>query len=626
MEKKPISHSAFLSLRALIALLLCASVCFTAVGTEPAFLHPEARAKVSNPARDGLTFAERVLYQRAIEEVYWRHRIWPKENPNPKPSLDAVMSHAQMERKVEDYLSKSQALQDYWQRPITAEQLQTEIDRTAQHTKRPEVLRELFEALGNNPFVIAECLARPIVAERLAAYPTVAAGVSRAPTRLSIADTAASTEKRLRAPTNQDRTAYILPEISAAPDCSDDTWIATTTLNAPDARDGHTAVWTGSEMIIWGGAFLDNAGYHFFNTGGSYNPATDSWTATITTNAPIARWLHAAVWTGSEMIIWGGGDGTDFLNTGGRYNPTSDSWTATSTTSAPAARVYHTAVWTGSQMIVWGGYNYTNLRMNSGGRYDPSTDTWIATSITSAPEARWAHTAEWTGTEMIVWGGTNRTIYLNTGSRYNPATDTWVATGVPNDVLGRASHTAVWTGDEMIVWGGADSTFSDCNTGGRYSPSTDNWVATSIGNAPSPRDSHTAIWNGSEMVVWGGIFCCPAIDFNTGGRYNPGIDSWASTSTVNAPFARENHTTVWTGSEMIVWGGYNYTNNLFFNSGGRYCAQSGPTATPTPTATATPSSTTTPTPTATPTSTPRPTPTPRIAPTPRGRPTPRPRS
>ena len=39
----------------------------------------------------------------------------------------------------------------------------------ARNTKQPEVLRELFEALGNDPFVIAECLARPAVAERLVA-------------------------------------------------------------------------------------------------------------------------------------------------------------------------------------------------------------------------------------------------------------------------------------------------------------------------------------------------------------------------------------------------------------------------------------------------------------------------
>src|SRR4030095_1936993 len=114
-----------------------------------------------------LSFAERVAYQQAIEEVYWRHRIWPKERPDPKPSLDAVMSQAQLEKKVTDYLHNSQALEDYWQQPIGAEQLQAELDRMAQHTKQPEVLRELFEALGNDPFLIAECLARPALAERL---------------------------------------------------------------------------------------------------------------------------------------------------------------------------------------------------------------------------------------------------------------------------------------------------------------------------------------------------------------------------------------------------------------------------------------------------------------------------
>src|SRR5438128_11971886 len=126
----------------------------------PSF-RPEAKAKAANSAVAGLTFAERLAYQRAIEEVYWRHRIWPKERPDPKPSLDAVMSQAQLEKKVADYLRNSQALEDYWQRPITAEQLQAEMDRMAQHTKRPKMLRETFQALGNDPSLIAEWLARP---------------------------------------------------------------------------------------------------------------------------------------------------------------------------------------------------------------------------------------------------------------------------------------------------------------------------------------------------------------------------------------------------------------------------------------------------------------------------------
>src|SRR5437667_5394912 len=106
-------------------------------------------------------------------------------------------------------------------------------------------------------------------------------------------------------------------------------------------------------MIVWGGGDSTN---NYFNTGSKYDPSTDSWTATSATNAPDARASHTAVWTGSEMIAWGGYDGSSFLNTGGRYNPGADSWTDTSTTNAPAGRQEHTAVWTGSEMIVWGEY------------------------------------------------------------------------------------------------------------------------------------------------------------------------------------------------------------------------------------------------------------------------------
>jgi hypothetical protein len=88
-----------------------------------------------------LTFADRVAYQHAIEEVYWRHRDWPRADGSSKPSLDHVMSQTQMEKKVEDYLRNSQALEDYWQQPITPKQLQAEMDRMAGHTKRPEVKR-----------------------------------------------------------------------------------------------------------------------------------------------------------------------------------------------------------------------------------------------------------------------------------------------------------------------------------------------------------------------------------------------------------------------------------------------------------------------------------------------------
>jgi hypothetical protein len=280
-------------------------------GTLLVFLRPEAPAKVSHPAAAGLTFAERVAYQRAIEDVYWRHRIWPKERPDSKPSLDVVMSQGQLENKVAGYLRDSRALEDYWQKPISGEQLQAEMDRMARHTKQPDVLRELFEALGNDPAAIAECLARPILAERLIADLSMRDEAGRFGSRRT------DGLRTMPVATTLGQVAYSLPKIANADDrlCIDDTWTATSTTNAPESRYGHTALWTGSEMIVWGGL----ASPTYFNTGGRYNPGTDGWTATNTSNVPSARYAHTAVWTGSKMIVWGGTNDTTSFNTGGRY-------------------------------------------------------------------------------------------------------------------------------------------------------------------------------------------------------------------------------------------------------------------------------------------------------------------
>src|ERR1041385_5763192 len=110
--RKLIGQSGFFTPRLVTALVLSLGACLIASRTLPAFLQGDAATK-SSPRT--LSFAERVAHQRAIEDVYWRHRIWPKERPDTKPSLDAVMSQAQLERKVADYLRNSQALEDYWQ-------------------------------------------------------------------------------------------------------------------------------------------------------------------------------------------------------------------------------------------------------------------------------------------------------------------------------------------------------------------------------------------------------------------------------------------------------------------------------------------------------------------------------
>jgi N-acetylneuraminic acid mutarotase len=341
-----------------------------------------------------------------------------------------------------------------------------------------------------------------------------------------------------------------------------DTWMPTSGVNAPSPRFAHTAVWTGSAMIVWGGG--DARTFSYVNTGGRYDPDTDTWTSTATVNAPDARAYHSAIWTGSRMVVWGGDlRNVSYVNSGGRYDPATDAWTPTSLINAPSPRGGHSAVWTGSLMVVWGGTT-AGSHLNTGGRYDVITDTWTPTVTNSAPSLRTLHTAVWTGNLMVVWGGVGGGSYFSSGGRYDPVLDTWSPTSTINAPSPRARHTAVWTGDLMIVWGGTSGS-SFLGTGGRYDPVADTWFSTATISAPSPRAYHSAIWTGSRLIIWGGF---AGSRLNTGGRYDPASNTWTSTSTTNAPPARMRHTAVWTDDIMIVWGGFG--NGSYLSSGGRY--------------------------------------------------------
>jgi hypothetical protein len=329
-------------------------------------------------------------------------------------------------------------------------------------------------------------------------------------------------------------------------------WTPTSFINAPSGRAYHTAVWTGSEMIVWGGFDASGA----LGTGGRYNPATNSWAPVSIVNAPAVGAGHTAVWTGTEMLVWGPS------NVGARYNPASDKWT--SMAPGPGARSYHAAVWTGSEMIIWGGQDASFSYLNTGSRYNPSTDNWTPTSTMNAPQGHRTPPAVWTGTEMIVWGTAVSPASIG---RYSPATDTWQAGSSWREAEG---VTRVWAAPEMIVWGGRFVT-QDLREGARYDAGTNRWAPTSSTNPPSARSSHTAVWTGTDMIIWGGAHfprLGPDFPTDTGGRYIPSSDLWSATTTAAAPSPRYSHTAVWTGSEMIVWGGRHA--NAYLSNGGRY--------------------------------------------------------
>lgn len=327
-------------------------------------------------------------------------------------------------------------------------------------------------------------------------------------------------------------------------------WSALPTADAPSPRVRHTAVWTGSEMIVWGGR--PGPG-QTTDTGARYDPATDSWSATSQQNAPSPRHSHSAVWTGTEMIVWGGFGASSYETTGGRYDPTTDTWTAISSTGAPQGRTFQTAQWTGTEMIVWGGLNGTSALAN-GARYDPTSDTW-APMPSPAPASRLKHAAVWTGDRMIVWGGTNTFDWLDTGGVYERASDSWVSiTSLTNVPFIREGPSAVWTGADMLIWGGWDGgNFLD--DGSLYDPNANSWTAIA-GDGPAGRTDHVTVWTSAELFVWGGCTgqSCGTL-LSNGGRYDVSADQWTLVGDEPGLSARARATGVWTGSEVIVWGG-----------------------------------------------------------------------
>lgn len=597
--------------RLVLALAISASLC---LGALPQTTHPIRR----------LTFEERVRAQEAIERIYYSHQTGAT-----RPFEEAV-PRTILEQKVRTYLKQSLALERFWKTPVTAAALQREMARIAANTRFPERLEEVYSALGRDSFVVLECLARPVLVDRLSrnffalderihdasrqkaeelrrrliTHPFEARPEDSTYQVLDLSQIPSASHWRSQIPKKvgevsqilEERHAYVLfVALGADPDgirvarhtvpkLSWDEWwpmleheFAEESVSAVVARPNSLpAPGTGSRpRTKMTDGFSDEAAMDEASVlSASSCVPDDTWDNGILDDLPAARTDHTLVWTGTVMLIWGGRGVTGFLNDGARYDPVLDTFTPISTVNAPQARWLHTAVWTGREMVVWGGRSDCCFQLLTGGRYDPASDTWAATSTVGAPPSRSLHSAVWTGTEMIVWGGYDSTGYTNSGGRYNPASDTWVATSLTGAPARRADHTAVWTGSRMIVWGGSDDQSRPIGTGGLYDPAADRWTPVPLTNAPEARTSHTAVWSGSDMIVWGGTNdpVTNLTDVATGGRYDPATNLWVATATAGAPEARHSHAAIWTGSEMIIWGGkwFYFSYEFPLDSGGRY--------------------------------------------------------
>lgn len=328
-----------------------------------------------------------------------------------------------------------------------------------------------------------------------------------------------------------------------------------------EARHGAVSVWTGQELIVWGG-YVGNRHEQFLD-GAAYDPARDRWTK-LPASPLETSWGRTAVWTGTEMILWGGeyGDGSHAApDTGAAYNPETREWR-----TLPDAPYWslagHSAVWTGTEMIVWGGVTENPV---SGAIYDPARDRWTALPEGPLGPARHGHDAVWTGDEMIVWGGRAQGLEPLTGpegAAFDPATGTW--TPLPESPLADVdSPVSAWTGTEMIVTGGL-SPGKMPSEGAAYDPVEKSWRDIAPIPVASERDDlqivladESSLWTGDVLLVVtaDGIL-----------SYDPGKDRW---SILDSPDGTAVSGAVghWMGDSLIVWGGRPWDGRELTNGG-----------------------------------------------------------
>lgn len=309
---------------------------------------------------------------------------------------------------------------------------------------------------------------------------------------------------------------------------SDDAETETTLVEAPEgwtaievpAGTGYpngTMVWTGTEVLFWGGQTDSVENTPGGEPGSAFDPATSAW-RTLPEGPKPAAFGASATWTGDELIVWGGQRSTSAA----AYSPSTNSWRQLS--DAPISSEFTTAVWTGTTMLVTSASGIA--------AYDPTTDQWTSPTQPSDDLGR-LRTVVWTGAELIVWP-TDVARTVSEGVAFNPDTGTWRT--LPEPPAWPAAPDLVWTGTHVVIWGALPAPLSEDSeraVGSMYDPTTDEWTELSE-PLPEPDGcecnigSQTLIWAGDHLIVETGALASALGDGEAVLiRWDPDQDSWS---------------------------------------------------------------------------------------------------
>ncbi len=303
-----------------------------------------------------------------------------------------------------------------------------------------------------------------------------------------------------------------------------------------EGRVEESAAWTGTELVIWGGAQRPEVASSQDPPadGAAYDVATGTWRAIA--GSPLrGRSGSPSAWTGTEVLIWGGisTSADRWLDDGAAWSPATNAWR-----SLPASPLKggfpQVAAWTGDRWYVASG--------NGLAAYDPGADTW--TSEAELP----------IGADDVVrmaWAGDRLALLTQTISGAELWTmrpgEPWVnrapppLMNVPGDgmvfgggrlwIIGAVpdgSASGLLAGDQAIAW---------------WDPASGTWPA--IIDSPVVTEKAAAVWNGTQLVVAG----------ESSAALDVGAQTWFLLPQGGSDRFREEPSVVWAGDRLIVWGG-----------------------------------------------------------------------
>ena len=290
-------------------------------------------------------------------------------------------------------------------------------------------------------------------------------------------------------------------------------------------RTNTAVVWTGSEVLVWGG----NVGSMYYQDGVAYDPGTGAWRR-IDAN----RWagpgaLHA--WTGERLYVVA-------KRSGAVYDLARDAWADVGYLPDDVMSGFVGLTWSGTDLYGTVGGS-EGLRI---ARYDESRDGWdLGAALPAADDALsvWENSTSWSGDEVVVWNG------VRAGWAYRPADDTWRTLPELDGALAGLASDLVVVGDQPLVVYAYDG--ASGRTLGVARLDGDTWH-TVLETPTADLRRPTAVTDGAGVYV---------VDA-TGGAGPRRIDLSTSTVTelAGSPLSPAAGTTGrWAGTGLFVWGG-----------------------------------------------------------------------